>query len=187
VEGHTYKNLLQTDAAINLGNSGGPLVDLNGSLVGINSAKLTGEAIENIGFAIPYDVVVPWVTDAIAVARGQKPAAVSHASSLLDVVQQRLGLHLKELTEDKAAELEFDGAGLLIEAVDDGSPAADANLRPGMIVVGIGNHPITDANSLPSGLKDLQPGGDVALQLVIMQHFGGFRLQRGGSVVLTAR
>jgi S1-C subfamily serine protease len=187
VEGHTYKNLLQTDAAINPGNSGGPLVDLNGSLVGINSAKLTGEAIENIGFAIPHDVVVAWVTDAIAVARGQKPAAVSHSDSLLDIVQQHLGLQLKELTEAKAAELEFDGNGLLIAGVDANSPAADASLRAGMIVVGMGNHPITDANSLPSELKNLQPGNDVRLELVIMQHFGGFRVQRGGSVVLQAR
>jgi S1-C subfamily serine protease len=187
VEGHTYKNLLQTDAAINPGNSGGPLVDLNGSLVGINSAKLTGEAIENIGFAIAHDVVVPWATDAIAVARGQKPAAVSHAASLLDVMQQRLGLQLKELTPAKAAEMEFDGGGLLIAGVDENSPAAAANLRAGMIVVGIGNHPIADANSLPSELKDLQPGSNVRLQLVIMQHFGGFRVQRGGSVLLTAR
>jgi hypothetical protein len=53
--------------------------------------------------------------------------------------------------------------------------------------VGIGNHPITDANSLPSELKNLQPGNNVRLEFVIMQHFGGFRVQRGGSVVLTAR
>jgi S1-C subfamily serine protease len=187
VEGHTYKNLLQTDAAINPGNSGGPLVDLNGSLVGINSAKLTGEAIENIGFAIPHDVVVPWVTDAVAVARGQKPAAVSHAATLLGIVQQRLGLQLTDLTEAKASELEFDGAGLVVASVDDGSPAADADIHTGMILVGIGNHPITDANSLPSELKNLQPGNNVRLEFVIMQHFGGFRVQRGGSVVLTAR
>ncbi len=59
---HNYKNLIQTDAAINPGNSGGPLIDLNGGLVGINSAKLSGNAIENIGFAIPSDVVIPWPT-----------------------------------------------------------------------------------------------------------------------------
>jgi serine protease Do len=73
VEDHVYNNLIQTDAAINPGNSGGPLVDLNGGLVGINSAKLSGTAIENIGFAIPNDVVIPWANNAIAVAKGLKP------------------------------------------------------------------------------------------------------------------
>ena len=187
VENHTYKNLLQTDAAINPGNSGGPLVDLNGSLVGINSAKLAGPAIENIGFAIPYDVVVPWATDAIAVARGLKPPAVSRAASLLDVMQQKLGLGLKTLTESKAAEMDFDGGGMLVTNVDDNSPAADANLRKGMIVVAIGNHPVTDEDSLPGELKDLQAGDSVRLQLVYMQRFGGFLIQRGGNVDLTAR
>ncbi len=74
VEEHTYENLIQTDAAINPGNSGGPLIDLNGGLVGINSAKLSGTEISNIGFAIPNDVVISWANDAIAVAKGLKPA-----------------------------------------------------------------------------------------------------------------
>jgi len=73
IEDHTYDNLIQTDAAINPGNSGGPLIDLNGGLVGINSAKLSGTAIESIGFAIPSDVVIPWVNDAMAVAKGLIP------------------------------------------------------------------------------------------------------------------
>jgi serine protease Do len=188
VENHTYKNLLQTDAAINPGNSGGPLVDLNGSLVGINSAKLAGPAIENIGFAIPHEVVVSWATDAMAVARGQKPATtVSRASSILDLVRQRLGLGLATLTDAKAAEMDFDGGGLLVTSVDENSPAADANLRKGMVVVAIDNHPVSDENSLPSGLKDLPAGSDVRLQVVYMQRFSGFLIQRGGSVVLTAR
>jgi serine protease Do len=189
VEDHTYKNLLQTDAAINPGNSGGPLVDLNGSLVGINSAKLAGPAIENIGFAIPHDVVVPWATDAIAVARGEKApvTTVARASSLLDVVSQRLGIGLKTITEDEANELGFDGTGLIVNKVEQDSPAADANLRKGMIVTAFGNHPVSDEKSLPSELKNLQPGDDVRLQLVVFQHFGGFNLQRGGTVVLTAR
>jgi len=188
-EGHSYKNLLQTDAAINPGNSGGPLVDLNGSLVGINSAKLAGPAIENIGFAIPYEIVVPWATDAIAVARGQKPATsvATRASSLLDVVHQRLGLVLDTLTDDQAAQMQFDGGGLIVTAVDEDSPAAEANLHKGMIVVGMGNHPITDEKSLPSELNNLQTGDPVRLQVVYLQHFAGFELQRGGSVVLQAR
>jgi serine protease Do len=187
VENHTYKNLLQTDAAINPGNSGGPLVDLNGSLVGINSAKLAGPAIENIGFAIPYDVVVPWATDAMAVARGLKPPAVSRSISLLDVVRQRLGLDLKVLTDSKAAEMDFDGGGMLVTGVDENSPAAAAGLRKGMIVVAIGNQPVTDENSLPSELKNLQAGDSVGLQVVYMERFGGFLIQRGGSAELTAR
>lgn len=190
VEDRTYKNLLQTDAAINPGNSGGPLVDLNGSLVGINSAKLAGPAIENIGFAIPHDIVVPWASDAIAVARGQKPAMAATAAgggSLLDVVLQRLGIGLKTLTEDEADAIGFDGTGLLVSRVERGSPASEANLSKGMIVTAFGNHPVSDEKSLPSELKDLQPGDDVRLQLVVFQHFAGFNLQRGGTVVLTAR
>ena len=92
VEDHNYTDLIQTDAAINPGNSGGPLVDLNGGLVGINSAKMAGEAIENIGFAIPQEIVVPWANDAVAVARGLKPASASATTSILDVLKQRLGL-----------------------------------------------------------------------------------------------
>ena len=189
-EGHSYKNLLQTDAAINPGNSGGPLVDLNGSLVGINSAKLAGPAIENIGFAIPYEVVVPWATDAIAVARGQKPAATTtgtRAHSLLDIVHQKLGLVLAALTDEQATQMQFDGGGLIISSVDDDGPAADAGLRKGMIVVGMGNHPITDEKSLPTELAELQSGDPVRLQLVSLQHFGGFEMQRGTSVLLQAR
>ena len=102
VESHTYTNLLQTDAAINPGNSGGPLVDINGGLVGINSAKLAGEAIENIGFAIPNEVVVPWTNDALAVARGLKPAAVARSQGILEIVHDHLGLGLKTLTPGKS-------------------------------------------------------------------------------------
>jgi S1-C subfamily serine protease len=121
------------------------------------------------------------------VARGLKPPAVSQAASLLDVMQQRLGLGLKTLSESKAAEMDFDGGGMLVTSVDDNSPAADANLRKGMIVVAVGNHPVTDEDSLPGELKNLQAGDDVRLQLVYMQRFGGFLIQRGGSVDLTAR
>ncbi len=189
-EGRSYKNLLQTDAAINPGNSGGPLVDLNGSLVGINSAKLLGPGIENIGFAIPYEVVVPWATDAMAVARGQKQAKTStgsRAHSLLDVVHQRLGLVLAALTDDQASQMQFDDGGLIITSVDDDSPASDAGVRKGMILVGMGNHPITDERSLPTELNQLQPGDPVRLQLVSMQRFGGFEMQRGSSVLLQSR
>jgi serine protease Do len=188
VEDHTYNNLIQTDAAINPGNSGGPLVDLNGGLVGINSAKLSGTAIENIGFAIPNDVVIAWANDAIAVAKGVKPATISPLTSKLDVIHKYLGLTVKALTPDDAAQLHLQlNGGLLITHVDDDSPAGDAGLHEDMVVVMIGNHQITDAKSLPKELLLVQTGTHVRLQVVLIQRVGPLMLQRGGSVLLTAR
>jgi len=188
VEDHVYNNLIQTDAAINPGNSGGPLIDLNGGLVGINSAKLAGTAIENIGFAIPNDVVIPWVNDAIAVAKGLKPAPISTAASALDMIHQHLGLTVKVLEADDVGQLGMQvNGGLLITHVDEDSPAGQAGLRSKMIIVMIGNRQITDARSLPRELLKIQNGTNVRLQVVYVQSVGMLTIQRGGSVMLTAR
>ena len=187
VEGHTYTNLLQTDAAINPGNSGGPLVDLNGGLVGINSAKLSGEAIENIGFAIPNEIVAPWTKDAMAVARGLKPPSVARSQTILEVVQARLGMKLETLTEDKASELDMDQGGMLITDVEDGSPAADAGLTKGMVVIEIGNRQITDEKTLPRELANLHVGTRVRVQVVYRQDAGPFAMIRDGSAMLVSR
>jgi len=188
IEDHTYNNLIQTDAAINPGNSGGPLIDLNGGLVGINSAKLSGSAIENIGFAIPNDVVIPWVNDALAVAKGLKAAPVPTGVSKLEMIHKYLGLTVKELTPDDAAQrgLQLNG-GLLITHIEEGSPAGEAGLHENMIIVMIGNRQITDERSLPHELLDMQSGTNVRLQVIIMQTLGPMTIQRGGSVMLTAR
>ena len=163
VEDHVYNNLIQTDAAINPGNSGGPLIDLNGGLVGINSAKLAGTAIENIGFAIPNDVVIPWANDAIAVAKGTKAAPVSTAENALEIMRQHLGLTVRTLSADDASKLGLQlNGGLLITHVDPNSPAGDAGLRKDMIIVMIGARQITDAKSLPRELLQLQSGTDRA-------------------------
>ena len=188
VEDHTYNNLIQTDAAINPGNSGGPLIDLNGGLVGINSAKLAGTAIENIGFAIPSDVVIPWVNDAIDVARGLKPAQPSTVSSMLDMIHQHLGIKVRVLSADEAAGLGLQiNGGLLVTDVDGHSPAADAGLKNDMVIVMIGSRQITDEKSLPRELLKMENGTDVRLQVLIMQKLGPLTIQRGGSVMLTAR
>jgi serine protease Do len=188
IEEHSYENLIQTDAAINPGNSGGPLIDLNGGLVGINSAKLSGAEISNIGFAIPNDVVIPWVHDAIAVAKGLKPAAISPVAGKLDALHKFLGVVAKPLSQDDAAQLHLQtNNGLLITHVDDNSPAGDAGLGENMIIVMIGNHQITDAKSLPKELLQLQSGNNVRLQVITFRSMGPFLIQKGGSVMLTAR
>jgi S1-C subfamily serine protease len=188
---HDFTNLLQTDAAINPGNSGGPLVDINGGLVGINSAKLSGDAngetIEDIGFAIPSEIVVPWANDAMAVARGLKPASVNRDQTLLQIVRDHLGLGLKTLTSEEADELGTDMNGMLITDVQEQSPAADAGLRKNMIVTAIGNRQVTDEKTLPRELENLQPGTNVRVHVVYVQSAGPFMLQRGGSVMLVSR
>jgi serine protease Do len=190
VENHTYNNLIQTDAAINPGNSGGPLVDLNGGLVGINSAKLAGNAIENIGFAIPNDVVVPWAHDAIADAKGLKtaPAPGVASNAKTEVLHKYLGVVARSLTSDDAEKLhlQLDG-GLLITDVEPSSPASQAGLKKDMVIVGIGSRQITDAKSLPTELLKVETGTKIRLQVIIGQSWGPFGLQSGGSVMLTAR
>jgi S1-C subfamily serine protease len=187
-EDHEYKDLVQTDAAINPGNSGGPLIDLNGGLVGINSAKLSGTAIESIGFAIPNDLVIPWVNDAIAVARGTKPAPVATTTNALEIMHQHLGLTVKPISADDAANLGLNlNGGLLITRVEPHSAAADAGLQKNMIIVAIGPKQITDMKSLPKELLQLQGGINVRLQVIVLQALGPFTVQRGGSVLLTAR
>jgi S1-C subfamily serine protease len=184
---HVYKDLIQTDAAINPGNSGGPLVDLNGGLVGINSAKLSGNAIENIGFAIPSDIVIPWANDAMNVAKGLKPPPVSSAVGKLEAIHKFLGIDARALSEDEAGVLRLQNGGLLITGVDKGSAADDAGLHKGMVIVMIGNRQITDEKSLPKELLNMQTGTNVRLQVLVVQIVGNLSIQRGGSVMLTAR
>jgi S1-C subfamily serine protease len=184
---HVYRDLIQTDAAINPGNSGGPLVDLNGGLVGINSAKLSGNAIENIGFAIPSDIVIPWANDAMDVAKGLKPPPVSAAVSKLDAIRKFLGIEARTLSQDEQNALRLQNGGLLITHVDKDSAADDAGLKKGMVIVMIGNRQVTDEKSLPKELLNMQTGTNVRLQVIVVQTIGGFSIQRGGSAMLTAK
>ena len=179
---------MQHDGAISPSECGGPLVDLNGGLVGINSAKLSGTAIENIGFAIPNDVVIPWANDAMAVAKGLKTAPVTTAANALEIMRQHLGLAVKALTPDDISKmrLQIDG-GLLITHVEPQSPAGEAGLTKDMIILMIGKRQITDAKSLPKELLQLQSGTNVRLQVLIVQSVGILTIQRGSSVLLTAR
>ena len=71
--------------------------------------------------------------------------------------------------------------------MDKGSAADDAGLRKGMVVVMIGNRQITDEKSLPKELLNIQTGTNVRLQVIVVQTIAGFSIQRGGSVMLTAK
>lgn len=186
VEGGTMDGLLQTDAGINPGNSGGPLVDINGNFVGLNSAKAYGQAVESIGFAIPGNVVAAWVSDAIAIAKGEKkaPAPVS----LTDVLKKRFGVTLQDVTPELAQEFGFSpSSGLLVSDVEAGSPADQAKIKRGMLLIRIGDMGVVDSESLPREIAKLKTGDHVIFTVSVVQTQGGFILRRSGQVELVAR
>jgi serine protease Do len=188
-EGISMEGLLQTDAAINPGNSGGPLVDLEGNLVGINSAKMAysrNVTVENIGFAIPGDRVKAFVEESIAIAEGRRPAPPE--VSLPDVLRKRFGLDVQDLTPALARNFGYPRTqGLLVSGVEAGSPAAEAGIEPGMVVVAVGSQSVRTVADLPRMLVRVKTGETVRFTLVVPTRQGNFMVQRVGSVQLPAR
>lgn len=183
--------LVQTDAAINPGNSGGPLVDINGNLVGINTAKFSGNSVEGIGFAIPANAVVAWVNDAIAVAKGQKAPAPQ--VSLTAILKERFGFKLIDLKPEVADSLGYRvNGGLIINDLDEGSPADKAGLTVGMVILGISidGHsmvPLLSEQSLPREIQRIKPGQKVKFTVVTILTNGMYHQQRGGTIAIDAR
>lgn len=125
----TFENFIQTDAAINEGNSGGALVNTNGQLVGINTAVLTQDAgTEGIGFAIPVDLV-----------RG----VVEEIKKNGRVIRGYIGLVPEELSRVESTALGIDpNVGILLSDVVPGSPAEQVGLARGDVILAINGEPI---------------------------------------------
>jgi serine protease Do len=146
--------LLQTDASINPGNSGGPLINTRGEVIGINTLIVTQGAPQSagIGFAVPINVareILPQLRDKGRVVRGW------------------LGVQIRDLTADMAKSFDLDSPrGALIEDVTEGSPAADAGLREGDVVVEIDGRPVDDSGDVSSYVASRAPGTTVRLRLM---------------------
>ncbi len=148
----TFENFIQTDAAINTGNSGGALINVNGELVGINTAVLAQDVgTEGIGFAIPVDLV-----------RG----VVEEIKKNGRVVRGWLGLEPDDLTraERNLLGLESNRGILLYEVYEDG-PAAQANLMPGDVILEINGEPIQSQRQALLIVAGTQPGEEVELRV----------------------
>ena len=149
----TYQDFLQTDAAINRGNSGGPLVNMKGEVIGINSNILTptGGSI-GIGFAIPSNLA---------------KKVVSQLKEKGKVVRGYLGLYPVDIDDDTKDALKLkDKKGALINSVEAGTPAAKAGLKQYDVVVAVDGQDVKDQNDFRFKIADIQPGTKVELKII---------------------
>ncbi|HEY0626567.1 MAG TPA: Do family serine endopeptidase [Allosphingosinicella sp.] len=148
-----YDRYIQTDASINSGNSGGPLFDLNGNVVGINTALYspTGGNV-GVGFAIPAEQARP-VIDALR--RGQRPE------------RGYLGVGMQDIDDALAEALGIPkNRGELIRSVTPGGAAERAGIQQGDVIVTINNRPVTPDETLAYIVSNLAPGSRVPIELI---------------------
>jgi S1-C subfamily serine protease len=146
----TYTGVIQTDAAINHGNSGGPLVDLQGQVVGINSAG--DDSAQNIGFAIAIDSV----KETVAQAEANPLAPVAYLGVSTQTVNGALATQFQLKTD----------AGAYVVATTADGPAASAGLKQGEVIVSVDGQTVAGAEDLGSVLAGLTPGQTVSVDLV---------------------
>ncbi len=146
----TFENFIQTDAAINLGNSGGALIDAHGDLVGINTAVLnrTYGGPEGIGFAIPVNLV-----------RGVMEQILMNGH----VVRGWLGFVPQDLTDEQSAQVGTAAGGVTVVNILVKSPAYEAGMRPGDLVTALGGEAVHSAQDLVARVSALKPGAEVEL------------------------
>jgi serine protease Do len=152
----TLENLFQTDASINQGNSGGPLVNIYGEVIGVNTA-VAGEA-ENIGFAIPINDVKGLVTSVLRDGKLERPYLGVRYVALNDDYAMQNNLDVK-----RGAYVTSGGSG---QAVIPDSPAAKASLKEGDIIVKVNDTEINERTSLVSALGQYSVGDKVNLTVV---------------------
>src|SRR5712692_8682517 len=141
-----YDDFIQTDAPINPGNSGGPLFNMNGEMVGINTAIIASG--QGIGFAIPADLAKPLIPQLEATGT---------------VTRGYLGVSIQAVTPELVKALKLaERQGALVSDVVSGSPAAQAGIRRGDVIVGLNDAPIHDAHDLPA-LVAKTPVGEHAM------------------------
>jgi serine protease Do len=150
--GDFIEGYIQTDAAINLGNSGGPMFDMKGRVIGINRAiySPTGGNV-NIGFAIPSNI----------------------ARKVVDQIRQYgrtkrgwIGVHIQSITEDIAQDLGLKNLnGALVGSVVKEGPAAKAKLQSGDVILKVGDEEVKDQRSLPHIVADIPVGSQVPITI----------------------
>jgi S1-C subfamily serine protease len=144
-DGSTLVGMLQTDAAINFGNSGGPLIDADGKVIGVNTA-IDANA-QNVGFAIPISRAKPVIDDLRA---GRVPAFLGVSTqNVTPALATELGLKVK--------------TGAYVAQVTPGTPAARVGIREGDVIVKIGDDDITTSADVLTAVRSHRPGDTITI------------------------
>jgi serine protease Do len=147
-----YDDFIQIDAAINHGNSGGPLLDVNGKVVGINTAIYSpnGGSV-GVGFAIPSAQAEKVVAEIIA------KGSIEHGF---------IGVAIQELDDSIAQAVGLkDTKGALVASVSEGSPAANGGVKSGDVIIAVNDHPADTPRAVSRAIADLAPGANAKLTL----------------------
>ncbi|RYB07215.1 Do family serine endopeptidase [Lichenibacterium ramalinae] len=153
IDSGPYDNYIQTDASINKGNSGGPLFDMKGEVIGINTAILSpsGGSI-GIGFATPSDTVLP---------------IIAQLREFHEVRRGWLGVRIQPVTDDIAEALGLGTPhGALVAGIDDKGPAGPAGLKKGDVIVGFDGHDVHESRDLPKFVAGAPVGKDVVVSIL---------------------
>ncbi len=161
-----YEDYIQTDAAINPGNSGGALVDLEGNLIGINTAIASQNGgFSGIGFAIPANLAEKVADDIL-----------QHGK----VVRGWLGVSIQNISPEMAKALDLEtNKGAIVTSVEDESPAAKAGMKTEDVIVKIDGQPIDNVTELATRVAGTSPGSTISLEAVRQGKTKDFRVTLG--------
>jgi serine protease Do len=148
-----YVPFIQTDVAINRGNSGGPLLNLGGEVVGINSQIFSSSGgFQGVSFAIPIETAMN---------------AVQQLQATGKVSRGQLGVHIQEVDRAMVKQLGLDRAsGALVNAIEPGSAAAKAGFRAGDVIVAFNGREVASASDLPPLIGAVAPGSHASVRIV---------------------
>jgi serine protease Do len=153
IQSGPYDNYIQTDAAINRGNSGGPLFNLNGEVIGVNTAIISpsGGSI-GIGFAVPSKTALP---------------VIDQLREFKEVRRGWLGVRIQQVSDEIAESLSVKPArGALVAGIDEKGPAKPAGIEPGDVIVKFDGKDVKEMRDLPRIVADTPVGKDVDVVVI---------------------
>ena len=151
VEG--FEDFIQTDAAINPGNSGGALVDVDGRLIGINTAILSRNGgFQGVGLAVPANMVSHVAESLVKTGKVQRSYLGVGPQNITPALMESFGLKSNK--------------GVLVASVETGSPAAKAGLKEGDVITTLNGQPLTDANTLRLQVSAFAPDTEITLDIL---------------------